>query len=93
MRYRIGERVRVAARLHEGHHRTPGYVKGKTGKVVRVHGAFTNPESRAYGEDGLPKQPLYLVGFPQRDVWPDYRSNADDRVYIDIFEHWLEESE
>lgn len=93
MRYRIGQRVRVAARLHEGHHRTPGYVKGKTGKVVRVHGSFTNPESRAYGEDGLPKQPLYLVRFPQRDVWPDYRSNANDRVYIDLFEHWLEESE
>ena len=31
MRYRAGQRVRVAARPHEGHHRTPGYVKGKIG--------------------------------------------------------------
>jgi len=93
MRYHPGQRVRVAARLHEGHHRTPGYVKGKTGSVERVHASFTNPETRAYGRDGLPKQPLYLVSLAQRDVWPDYRGRADDRVYVDVFEHWLEEAE
>jgi nitrile hydratase len=90
--YRLGERVRVAARPHEGHHRTPGYVKGKTGSVERVHASFTNPETRAYGADGLPKQSLYLVGFAQRDVWPDYRGNSDDKIYVDVFEHWLEEA-
>jgi nitrile hydratase subunit beta len=90
--YRAGQRVRVATRLHEGHHRTPGYVKGKIGSVERVHASFTNPETRAYGADGLPKQPLYLVGFSQRDVWPDYRGQGDDRIYVDVFEHWLEEA-
>ncbi len=54
MSYRVGDRVRVANRGHEGHHRTPGYLKGKTGSVQRVHASFTNPETRAYGEDGLP---------------------------------------
>ena len=54
----------------------PGYVKGKIGSVERVHASFTNPETRAYGADGLPKQPLYLVGFAQRDVWPDYRGHG-----------------
>jgi hypothetical protein len=34
---------------------------------------------------------LYLVGFVQREVWPDYRGLAGDRVYADVFEHWLEE--
>ena len=93
MKYRCGQRVRVAARLHEGHHRTPGYVKGKIGTVERAHESFTNPETRAYGADGLPKQALYLVGFAQRDLWPDYRGRGDDRVYVDLFEHWLEEAE
>ena len=93
MRYRPGQRVRVAARLHEGHHRTPGYVKGKIGRVERMHAWFTNPETRAYGADGLPKQPLYLVGFAQHDVWPDYRGHGNDRVYVDVFEHWLEGAE
>ena len=88
--YRTGQRVRVAARGHDGHHRTPGYLKGKTGTIERLHPAFTNPETRAYGDDGLPEQPLYLVGFVQRDVWPDYRGAATDRIYADLFEHWLE---
>ena len=93
MRYRPGQRVRVAARPHEGHHRTPTYLKGKTGSVERVHASFTNPETRAYGDDGLPKQPLYLVSFAQHDVWPDYRGHGVDRLYVDVFEHWLEEAE
>jgi nitrile hydratase len=79
--------------MHEGHHRTPGYVKGKAGRIERVHPSFRNPETRAYGEDGLPEQPLYLVRFAQQDVWPGYRGQDDDRIYVDVFEHWLEEAE
>jgi hypothetical protein len=90
VRYRVGERVRVAARAHQGHHRTPGYLKGKTGTVERLQASYTNPETRAYGENGLPEQPLYLVGFAQREVWPDYRGDPGDRIYADVFEHWLE---
>jgi nitrile hydratase beta subunit-like protein len=93
MSYRPGQRVRIDAREHEGHHRTPAYVKGKTGTVERVYAAFRNPETRAYGGDGEPRQPLYLVGFDQRDLWPDYRGGAEDRLYLDVFEHWLQESE
>ena len=33
MSYGLGQRVRVDAREHEGHHRTPAYVKGKTGAI------------------------------------------------------------
>jgi nitrile hydratase len=84
--------VRVAARSHEGHHRTPGYLKGRTGTVERVHASFRNPETRAYGADGLPEQRLYQVGFAERDIWPDYRGHGDDRIYADVFEHWLEEA-
>jgi nitrile hydratase len=91
MTFHPGQRVRVAARRHEGHHRTPGYLKGKVGRVERAHGAFTNPETRAYGTDGLPKQAVYLVGFAQRDVWPGYRGGGNDGIYVDVYEHWLEE--
>lgn len=82
--------MRVAARAHEGHHRTPGYLKGKTGTVERVRASFTNPETRAYGGDGLPEQTLYLVGFAQRELWPSYE--RDDKLYADIFEHWLQDA-
>jgi nitrile hydratase subunit beta len=85
-----GQRVRVAARAHDGHHRTPGYLKGKTGSVERVHGAFRNPETRAYGGDGLPELTLYTVGFAERDVWPGYSGRDGDRISVDLYEHWLE---
>ena len=83
MTYRVGDRVRVAARAHEGHHRTPAYVKGRTGIVERVHGAFANPETRAYGADGLPAVPLYLVRL----------TGGEATVAVDVFEHWLESTE
>ncbi len=93
MTYSAGQRVRVSDRPHEGHHRTPSYLKGKTGTIERTHASFTNPETRAYGADGLPKQRLFLVGFEQRDVWPTYRGCDNDRIYADLFEHWLENAE
>lgn len=92
MTFLVGQSVRVDARSHRGHHRTPGYLKGKAGRVERRHASFTNPETRAYGEDGLPRQPLYLVSFADRDVWPDHAA-SDDRIYADVFEHWLQADE
>jgi nitrile hydratase subunit beta len=92
MRYRPGQNVCVAARRHEGHHRTPAYLKGKRGTVERVHARFRNPETHAYGLDGLPEQSLYLVSFEQEDIWREYPGNAGDRLYADLFEHWLEEA-
>ena len=56
MSFRTGQRVRVSDRRHEGHHRTPGYLKGRSGVVERRHGEFTNPETRAYGETCLPSK-------------------------------------
>lgn len=88
--FQAGERVRVADRAHVGHHRTPGYVKGKRGRVERVLGSFTNPETRAYGADGLPEQALYQVCFAQSELWPHARRNVSDTTCVDIFEHWLE---
>ena len=76
-----GTAVRVSARRHDGHHRTPAYLKGLPGRVERAHGSFRDPETRAYGADGLPERELYLVSF-------DLRSG--DRVLADVFEHWLE---
>lgn len=90
MTFRAGDRVRVASRPHEGHHRTPGYVKGKRGRVERVSGSFTNPETRAYGADGLPELVLYQVCFAQHELWPESRARPRDTTCVDLFEHWLE---
>ena len=90
MTFQPGDPVRVAERAHEGHHRTPSYVKGKHGRVERLFGSFTNPETRAYGADGLPEQALYHVCFAQDELWPGSRRHMRDTTCVDIFEHWLE---
>ena len=91
-RFRPGDRVLVKMEDRPGHIRTPWYVRGKRGWIERVYGEFRNPESLAYGGDGLPKRPLYLVGFDQSQVWEKY-SAPKDKLFIDIYEHWLEPTE
>lgn len=89
-RFRPGDRVRVKKESRTGHHRTPGYVQARTGVVEAVHGKFRNPESLAYGGDGLPERFLYSVVFDQIDLWEAYDGSPRDKVLVDIYEHWLE---
>ncbi|MFQ5985326.1 MAG: SH3-like domain-containing protein [Alphaproteobacteria bacterium] len=89
-RFAPGDRVRVHDRHPPGHVRAPFYIRGKSGVIERVCGAFRNPETLAYGGSGLPKQPLYRVRFPQNEVWPDYAGPAQDTVDVEIYQHWLE---
>ncbi|MBI3030292.1 MAG: nitrile hydratase subunit beta [Candidatus Rokubacteria bacterium] len=89
-RFKAGDRVRVRVGSPPGHFRTPAYVQDKIGAVERFHGDYRNPESLAYGGDGLPRRPLYLVRFPQSQLWPKYTGPARDQLLMDIFEHWLE---
>lgn len=89
--FRPGERVRVLKAYPLGHVRTPFYIRGCTGVVERICGAFPNPEELAQMRDGLPPQPLYRVRFLQKDVWPDY-ANANDVLEVEIYQHWLEKT-
>ena len=88
--FRIGQKVRVLQKDQSGHLRTPYYIRGCTGEVERICGAFANPEELAQMRDGLPAQPLYRVRFRQRDVWPDYAGPAADVIEAEIYQHWLE---
>ena len=90
-RFCPGDRVAVREdRLHT-HHRTPGYIKGKRGRVAALCGVFPNPEPRAYGGTGLPKRPLYRVEFDQTELWGDrYAGPPGDSILVDVFEQWLE---
>ncbi|MGQ0655299.1 MAG: SH3-like domain-containing protein [Betaproteobacteria bacterium] len=89
-RYKPGQRVKVLKAYPPGHIRTPHYIRGCTGEVERICGAFPNPEELAQMRDGLPAQPLYRVRFRQKDVWPDYAGADADVLEIEIYQHWLE---
>jgi nitrile hydratase subunit beta len=89
-RFAPGARVRVRHADPPGHLRTPWYVRGRTGEIERVCGAFANPEELAYNRAGLPRQPLYRVRFRLSELWPDYEGQAQDTLEVEIYQHWLE---
>ena len=88
--YRINDRVRIKDALFPGHHRTPWFIKGKIGYIVAIYGKFLNPEKRAYGLNGYPKQTLYRIQFKQTNVWDDYLGETHDTICVDLYEHWIE---
>ena len=89
-RFAPGDRVRVHERFPPGHVRTPWYCRGKTGAIERICGRFRNPEQLAYGNRDAEHEVLYRVAFACRALWPENDGNENDRVEIEIFEHWLE---
>ncbi|MCB1547207.1 MAG: nitrile hydratase subunit beta [Hyphomicrobiaceae bacterium] len=90
-RFKIGDTVRVAAASPPGHIRTPLYLRGHTGRIVRLLGHFPNPERLAYGMHGLPELALYQVVFTMDEVWGgDGKYAPRDTVTADLYEHWLE---
>lgn len=88
-RFARGDRVRIADRRPAGHHRVPAYAKGRSGIIERVCGLHGRPETFIRG-DGTPPTRLYRVSIPQVSLWPGYEGSVDDRLDIEIFEHWLE---
>ena len=92
-RFRPGDRVTVRRAFPPGHLRTPWYIRGRSGEVERICGAFANPEELAYNRSGLPRQPLYRVRFRQAEIWPDYAGRLEDTIEIEIYQHWLEPEE
>jgi hypothetical protein len=89
--YKTGDKVTVRALGKRGHIRTPDYVIGHTGTVVELCGYFLNPEDLSIGNVGGPAIPLYRIMFSRQTLWPDELQAADTtKVFIEIYEHWLE---
>lgn len=89
-RFQPGDRVRVLIGNPPRHIRTPAFIQGKTGVIEAFYRAFRNPESLAYGDSGPNMVPLYRVRFDQRMVWRDYQGYPNDKICVDIYQHWLE---
>ncbi len=89
-RFKSGDAVIVRGDYPMGHIRTPAYLRGKHGTVLRDFGAWKNPELLAYGEKGEPKQTNYWVQFTMDEVWGGKGDYApSDTVVAEIYEHWL----
>lgn len=88
--FSVGDQVRVRDETPRYHHRTPQYIKSRRGRVVEFIGKYLNSETRAHGGDGLPQVPMYRVEFNMTELWGEYATSATDKLWIDLYEHWIE---
>jgi hypothetical protein len=68
------------------HIRTPHYLRGRAGTVVRYLGEFPNPEDLAFSRPAA-RLALYHVVFQVDAIWPDDPIAAD--LLVEVFEPWL----
>ena len=89
--FKVGSKVRITNAYPPGHIRTPFFLRGKEGLIIRHFGKYPNPERLAYGLSGLPKLNLYQVLFDMGTTWRgDGSFAARDTLTADIYETWLE---
>lgn len=89
-RFAEGEAVRARNEHPTGHTRLPRYVRGKRGTIHAVRGSFVFPDTHAHGQGEQP-QPMYSVAFDGAELWGP-SSEAHERVYIDLWESYLEQA-
>ena len=88
-RFGVGDRVRVRDWHPPGHTRCPGYVRGKTGAVVRVDGIHSVPDIEAHSA-ARRYEPAYSVRFDAADLWRDGQYGVS--VHVDLWDSYLERS-
>jgi hypothetical protein len=69
------------------HIRTPHYLRGETGIVVRHLGDYPNPEDLAFHRPAA-DVPLYHVAFDLSSLW--HEGGGRDELLVEIYQHWLE---
>ncbi|MGY2052469.1 nitrile hydratase subunit beta [Methylobacterium sp. JK268] len=87
-RFAVGDEVTAKVINPTGHTRLPRYVRGRTGTVERVHGAFVFPDSNAHFTGETP-QWLYTVRFPGVELWGE-EADPGLSVSVNAFESYLE---
>lgn len=88
--FRPGDAVRVATRFPLGHYRVPLYLRGKTGIVERLVQPAVDNEEEGFGRNAGMRRHYYRIAVPMTDIWHNYAGAPNDRLYIEVFETWLE---
>ena len=86
-RFAVGDAVTMRQINPPTHTRLPRYVRGKSGTVLRIHGAFVLPDTNAYGQGEHPDW-LYTVAFPAAELWGE-DADPNGRVTLAVFEHYI----
>jgi nitrile hydratase subunit beta len=87
-RFVIGEEVRVRHVQFAGHTRCPRYLRGHTGKIVRVDEVAPVPEIEAHRRERV-LEPLYCVRFEAAVLWGE-GAERSVAIHVDLYERYLE---
>jgi nitrile hydratase len=91
--FRPGQRVRVLERFPLGHYRVPLYLRGRTGVVERLVQPAIDNEEEGFGRNAGVHRHYYRIAVPMVDIWANYAGGRQDRLYIEVFETWLEDAD
>ncbi len=86
-RFAQGDAVRTLEMNPVHHTRLPRYARGKTGRIVALHGAHVFPDTNAHGLGERP-QWLYTVCFEAQELWGADTTAAS--VCVNCWEPYLE---
>jgi len=87
-KFQVGDEVIVKNEHPRGHTRCSRYFRGRRGQVHIDHGVYPFPDTVAHGLGDKP-QHCYSVRFTATELWGS-RGNPRDRVYVDLFDDYLE---
>jgi len=86
-----GDRIRIKNRTPIGHYRVPHYLRGKLGTVDQViEPVAVDNEEEGYGRNAGQRLHYYRIVVPLTEIWADYVGAAQDGLYIEVYETWLE---
>jgi nitrile hydratase len=87
-RFAVGDDV-IARNIHpRGHTRLPRYVRGRRGRITRIHPAAVFADTDAHGMGEHP-QYVYTVSFDSHDLWGD-TAEANLKVQLGLWESYLD---
>jgi nitrile hydratase len=87
-KFKVGDRVIARTLSPVTHTRLARYVRGKRGRIERVHGVFALPDTNAIGAGRSP-QYVYSVSFDASELWGP-QGRRGDRIYIDLWDDYLD---
>ena len=89
-RFAVGDAV-VVHNIHPvGHTRLPRYVRGKRGVIARIYGAQGFQDEPTVADNS--PQHVYSAVFEASELWGGH-AESNQRLYIDMWESWMEAAE
>jgi len=88
--FKTGDKITIVEKFPIGHYRTPTYIRGKEGIIVKNLGKYISPEKEAFGQNAGDKLWYYMISFLQKDLWENYSGQETDILEIEVFENWLQ---